>query len=347
MKKHYLIYCIALLLALLSTQANAQTFATAGEYMSFIGKHNQEITKDYLSYTSTVAHSKRARKIENRRKALLQSVNDASKKIAAMPPYNGDKSYRDSTAAFLKLTYHVLNDDYDKILNLEEVAEQSYDAMEAYLLAQDLAQEKSNQAQERLRLVQKAFAATHNVNLIESSGELEKKMELNNQISAYHRVVYLMFFKSFKQEMYLLDAFQKKDINAIEQNNNTLVKYTEESLARLDTMKAFRNDRSLVNACKQAQEFYKSETKETAALVDFMIKDEEFQKIKKAMDAKKPAERTQADVDQFNKAVNEMNKAANTYNSINARLNTNRNKSLENWNKIAQAFLDKHTPHYK
>jgi len=48
-----------------------------------------------------------------------------------MPPWKGDRSYRNSSVAYLKLVYHVFNEDYGKILNLEEIAEQSYDAMEA------------------------------------------------------------------------------------------------------------------------------------------------------------------------------------------------------------------------
>lgn len=325
----------------------AQTFASAGEYMDFIGKQNKEIIDDYLSYRSAVAHSKNARKIENKRKALLQSVKDGTKKVAAMPSYKGDKSYRDSTVAFLKMTYHILNDDYGKIVNLEEVAEQSYDAMEAYFLAQDLANEKSDQSFENLRLVQTNFAYTHGVIISEANkDQLQRKAELNSLISNYHRTLYMLFFKSYKQESYLLEALKNKDINAIEQNNNTLIKYAEEALVKLDTMKAFRNDRSLVAACKQIQEFYKSECKETEALVDFFIKEENFNKIKSSMDAKKASEKTAADIDLYNKAIADLNKAITNFNNLNSRLHNGRSKSLENWNKVSKAFLDKHTPHH-
>jgi hypothetical protein len=246
------------------------------------------------------------------------------------------------------MTYHILNDDYGKIVNLEEVAEQSYDAMEAYFLAQDLANEKSNQSFEILRMVQANFAYTHGVVLTDGNkDQLQRKIELNNLVSNYHRTLYLLFFKSYKQESYLLEALKNKDINAIEQNNNTLIKYTEEALAKLDTMKAFRNDRSLVAACKQIQEFYRSECKETEALVDFFIKEENFKKMKSAMDAKKASEKTKAEIDMYNQAVADLNKAVNHFNNLNSRLHNSRNKSLDHWNKISNAFLDKHTPHHK
>jgi hypothetical protein len=46
-------------------------------------------------------------------------------------PWKGDRSFRDTTVAYLKLLYIVFNEDYGKIVNMEEIAEQSYDAMEA------------------------------------------------------------------------------------------------------------------------------------------------------------------------------------------------------------------------
>ncbi len=39
-----------------------------------------------------------------------------------MPAFKGDKSLRDSTARFLMACFHVLNDGYGKIVNMEEVA---------------------------------------------------------------------------------------------------------------------------------------------------------------------------------------------------------------------------------
>ncbi|MCR6641894.1 MAG: hypothetical protein NVV82_23640 [Sporocytophaga sp.] len=330
----------------LSTRA--QKFTTAGEYMTYMGELNRKITEDYMSYTSAVAHGKSARKVENRRKEIIQSTKDAIKKISVMPPYKDDKALRDSAVSYLKLTQHVLNDDYAKILNMEEIAEQSYDAMEAYLLAQELASEKMNDAGRRLNAIEKEFAAKNNINLIESKDELTTKVEKAQRVNAYQRKVYLIFFKSYKQEAYLLDAIQSKNVNGIEQNKNTLQKYAEQGLATLDTMKAFSNDRTIVNACKQLLEFYKTESKDKIpSLTSFYIKEENYLKIKKAFEAKKESARTKADVDQYNKAVNEFNQSVNEFNATNNSLNDTRNKLIANYNKAVDTFLDKHTPKYK
>jgi hypothetical protein len=323
----------------------AQSYETAGEYMNYISTQFTEIVKDYWSYTSAVGHGKSARKVEGKRKELLATNQDVTRKIQAMPPFKGDKSYRDSMVAYLRKSYHVLNHDYAKIVNMEEISEQSYDAMEAYLLAQDVASEKMSQAGDRLRDTQKAFADKNNIQIVEGESEIGKKLEAAAELNAYHRVVYLIFFKSYKQEAYMLDALNKKNVSAVEQNRNTLLQFSTEGLAKLDTMKGFKGDKSLINACKQMLEFYKSECKDKVGiLTNYFMKEDSFQKTKKAFDAKKPADRKQEDVDQFNKGVEELNKAANEFNTTNTQLGDNRNKLIDNWNKTSQNFLDKYTP---
>lgn len=347
MKNFLPLLLFALLFSGQEGQVNGQNLNSPGEYISFIGSQYSEITKDMLSYMSSVAHSKNARKTENKRKEIIQTNREARKKIAGMPAFQGDKSLRDSAVAFLDLSHHVLNDDYDKIIDMEEVAEQSYDAMEAYLLAQEKASDKMEEAGKRLDIVQKDFAAKYKVDLVEKQDEVSKKMEQASRASKYNRVVYLIFFKSYKQDLYLVDAVSKKNVNGIEQNKNSLLQYADEGLAKLDSLKSFQGDNSLILSCRQALLFYKDEVKKIPTLVGYYIKEENFQKIKKAFDAKKQSDRTQADVDQYNKAANEMNKSINEYNTTNTQLNENRNKVIEGWNKASAAFLAKHTPKYK
>src|SRR5688572_4078637 len=322
----------------LSALAQSQTFASGGEYMNFIGTQYRQITNDFLSYTSAVAHGKNARKIDARRKNLLTTVSDARRNIAKMPAFKGDKSLRDSVNAFLKISYNILNEDYGKIVNLEEVAEQSYDAMEAYFLAQELADKKLTEANQRLTATEKAFAGKYGVNLIEGEDDLSKKILKANQVGEYNRKIYLVFFKNFKQEAYLLDAMQKKDLNAIEQNRNTLAKFSDEGLAKLNKMQPFLNDASLLTACRQVLAFHKEEAAKVPSMTDFYLKETNFNKIKKSFDTTKPADRTQEDVDEYNKAINEINAASTGFNKTNAALTANRTKVIETYNKTAQNF---------
>jgi K+/H+ antiporter YhaU regulatory subunit KhtT len=338
---------LAFLLMLPVSKAKAQTFANGGEYMNFIAGQYHQITDDFLSYTSAVAHGKNARKIDARRKNLLTTVSTARRNVARMPPYKGDKSLRDSVGAFLKISYNILNEDYGKIVNLEEVAEQSYDGMEAYFLAQEIADKKLTEANYRLHGTEKAFAGKNGVDLVEKDDDLSKKILKANQVGDYNRKIYLIFFKNYKQEMYLLDAMQKKDLNAIEQNRNTLAKVSNEGATKLNAIQPFLNDGSLLASCRQVLAFHKEEAAQIPSLTGFYLKEAEFNKIKKSFDTTKPAERTQEDVDTYNAAINDLNTASVSFNKTNATLAASRTKAIENYNKTAKTFLDKHTPHHR
>ena len=127
------------------TLAKAQDFRTPVDYLNFIGKESAAISRNTWNYTKAVAHSKSARRIDASRKALLKSIQNASKKIAGLKNgYKGDTEYRDQLLSYLSISEKYINDEYEKIIDMQEVAEQSYDFMEAYIMARDLVNEKIN-----------------------------------------------------------------------------------------------------------------------------------------------------------------------------------------------------------
>src|ERR1035437_4284377 len=192
-----------LLTVLLLITFNVSNFAqTAGDYLEKVSKEFKDISADMWDYTSAVAHGKSARKVENRRKDVLKSIKDAQTKIKNMGAFEGDKTLKDSVLSYLKLSYNVINYDYAKIVDMEEIAEQSYDAMEAYLLAQEKANEKLNASSDMVDGQYKAFAGLHDIKLIEGDDKIEKKLKIAGQAFKFYNVSYLIFFKSYKQEAY-------------------------------------------------------------------------------------------------------------------------------------------------
>jgi hypothetical protein len=331
-------------LFLFSARPVAQAFENAGDYMDYIYKTNSALTEKYLTYLSAVSHGKSARKVEKRRQEVLTAINDTRFNVMGMPPYKGDRSLKDTTVAYLKMLNYIFNEQYGKIVNMEEIAEQSYDAMEAYLLAQQMAQEKLQEASKKQYDIQKQFAKKNNVNLVESESELETKMKTANLVLKHSNEVYLVFFKCYKQEAYLMDAISRKNLVSIEQNISSLKKFAGEGLEKLKTMNGHNNDPSLITVCIDMMNFYKMEADKSSGLSDYFLKEENFAKLKKQFDSKSGPRRTQQDIDQYNKAVDDTNTAMKDYNKTNNELNKARSSALDNWNKANKKYMDNYMP---
>lgn len=345
MKKFYSLAGIALFLFLINGKITAQDFSDPVAYMSYISKQHQTIAKRFLAYNSASSHSKKVQRIEELKSKLLNEINDSRMNISGMPTFKNDKSYRDSAVAFMKLYYNALNEDYSKIVNMEEIAEQSYDLMEAYLLAKEMVDKKMDDASDALRAEEKKFAAAHNITLISAKDEIDDMMKQVSETGSYYNPVYLIFFKSFKQEAYLLEAVEKKSINGIEQNRNSLLQFSKEGLAKLEKINAFKGDNSLVTNCKRMLEFYvKEATDKIPGISDYLLKQEAFEKMQKEFDKKSSPGKDE--VNTFNKAVKELNNAVNVYNANNNSLNQSRGDLLNNWNNAVDIFFDTHMPTY-
>ncbi len=327
-----------------NSSSKAQVFEDAGQYMDYISKANQDLTLTYLSYISAVAHGKSARKVEKRRFEVLDAIYNTRQMIAGMSPWKGDRTFKDTTVAYLKLLDLIFREDFGKIVNMEEIAEQSYDAMEAYLLAQSKADEKLEEARLKQSAVTKRFAEKNNINLIETDDETSLKGKKASDVTEYHNKLYLVFFKPYKQEMYIIDAAEKKDLVALEQNINSLEKFAAESMEKLKAIDPFNGDASLIAATREAIKYYQSSAKRSRGMTDFFLAQEKFDKLKKAFESKRSSERTQKDVDDYNKGINDINAAVKAYNDLSQQLNKERSAMLNNWNKAANRFMDEHIP---
>ncbi|MEM6806241.1 MAG: hypothetical protein AAF696_32885, partial [Bacteroidota bacterium] len=204
------VFLVALFL-LFSYQGNyAQSFAHAGEYMTHISEQYASFNKELWSYIKASAHGRNAKTIEKKRQTLVGTTRIIQKRIKSMPPYEGDPSLRDSAASYLSLIYHVLNDDYAKIVDMEAIAEQSYDLMEAYILTKEVANQKMDDASKMLSDQQEVFAVNHRVNLVKGkSAKTDELLAKAGEVFNYYNSIYLLFFKSNIQESYVMEAVEK------------------------------------------------------------------------------------------------------------------------------------------
>lgn len=340
---------VFLLLTIIGATLKAQDInSDPGAYMNVMGEAQTTMNKSYMAYISASAHSSRKRKIEKLREQAVESIQYCQNTINNMTPYKGDNSLRKSAITYVDLCYKVFNDDYAHIVNMEDIAEQSYDEMQAYLLLQQATDDTLQVAIKRINKAQQDFADKYQVKLIEEKTELGDKMAATNRLNDYRNKVYLIFYKCNWEDNQLTDFVNQKNVTKIEQVRSALDKYSLEGLAKLDTLHPFDNDASIVNACKQALEFYKSEAETGIPVVtDFFLKQENFDKLKATMDAKSDSQRTQQDVDTYNKAVNDLNAAVNAFNQNNDTMNNARADATNIWNNTEKAFIDTHTPYYK
>jgi hypothetical protein len=231
---------------------------------------------------------------------------------------------------------------------MEEIAERSFDEMEAFLLLQEKTDEKIKEVNETMHEATKVFATKYNVNLIESTDELGSKLEDAGKLNRYRNNIYLIFFKCYWQDGEIIKAMNAGKLTTVEQGRNSLIRFADEGLKSLDTVKGFAGDLSMVNTCKQVLKFYKNMAeKELPKQTDYFLKKENFAKMDKAFQSKSSSERTKESVAAYNKAVDELNTATNTFNNTNNKINNDRNNMLKQWNETEKSFIDAHMPHYK
>jgi len=337
---------ILLLLFAHPVHNNAQAPDGPVDHMNYFNALEENLSKKYLSYMSEVAHGNRARKMEKRRTELLNSVTQAIHEGGKARPYKGDISLREAYKTYWGVLLSVFKEDYHKIVDMEEVAEQSYDGMEAYLLTQEKAKEKLNEAYSKVPMAYEAFALKHGVRLAEGqSTKLSQRLDQAGMVNSYMNTVYLLFFKSYVQEGLMFKAMQANDVNGLEQSKSSLSKFSAEGLLRLDTLRPFKGDGSLKTACRKVLEFQKTEADNAFFLTDYHLKKEAFEKTKKSFDTKLVKNRTQDDIDAYNKAVNDYNMAVKDYNKTSEDLNVAREKVLNNWDITRKRFMDLHVPY--
>lgn len=342
MKKHLLL-TFAVLVAM---TANAQDFKTPVDYLNYIGKETDVISKTTWNYTKAIAHSKSARKIDATRKTLIKSIQNASKKVSNLKNgYNGDTEYRDQLLAYLSISEKFINDDYGKIIDLQEVAEQSYDYMEAYITARDLVNQKINEEVDKLNTNQKLFAKKYNIQITEDNSALGKKMKLSNEVFNYHTQMYLIFFKVSVTDLNLSNAIQKNDLNAIQQNASSLELYANEGLEKLKTIAPYNKDASLINGTKKALEFYKKEAVEmTPKVINFLMLNQKVEDSKASLEKKPEKQKTKQEIDNFNNLVKEVNKEVGEYNKLNSKFFQEKVAVNNSWEQVGADFISKHVP---
>ncbi len=122
-----------------STTSMVPRYSPTTESIGILEKSKDEM----FSYLKAITKGRSARKIENKRQDLLQQIVAEISEIRLVRSYNGDNALKEACIKYLNLQKTILKDDYAKIMDLEELAEKSYDGMEMYLNMQEKANRTS------------------------------------------------------------------------------------------------------------------------------------------------------------------------------------------------------------
>lgn len=339
--KKFSIYFSLVLLSLNFSFAQGTTSAV--DYLNAVGLEFKAIQSATWDYTKSAANNKSARTTNKKRLELVQQIDASIKNVNKLPAFDKKTYLKDSVLSFLRIRKIVIEEDYAKIMDLEDIAESSYDAMEAYIKAKEIANEKMEASSKSTSETYNAFAKENNITILEGNEDkITKQLLIADEVYTHYNEVYLIFFKAYKQEAYLMDALNKGDLAALEQNKVSLSKVSTECLAKLKEVKPFRNtDNTLRSAANDLMVFYQNEADvKFAKLIDYQVKKEAFDKAKKAFEANN--KKTNDDINNYNKLIGELNKASADYNSTNADLNKQRAALLNQWNKSSEGFTAKY-----
>lgn len=337
-----LFFALSILFQFTTNQTLAQSSSL--EYMEDLTSNFKAVKDETYQYLKAITKGKGARKVESKRQALISQLKTAKTQASKKKDFNGDASLKESIENYFNIGYIVLKEDFDKILDMEDISEQSYDAMEAYMMAKEQANKKLDEASEAVQESQKVFCASNNITLLEAEDDKQSlRMKRASNTLSYYNDMYLIFFKVYKQEAYVLDALQRNDISGFDQNNKSLEAEAKAALVKLEKMEAYEGDKSLISAGTEVITFYLREsTKDFATITDFYAKKDAYEKISKNFEEISKKDRTQADIDEINNAGKEYNDAVSKFNKTNEIANKERNAFLNQWNKKVDSFIDKH-----
>ncbi|MEO9965755.1 MAG: hypothetical protein ABJF11_08205 [Reichenbachiella sp.] len=332
---------IAFILLIINFDSTAQESPV--EYMSRLGENYKQISKDTWDYMKQASRGRNAGKIEKRRMELASTLKSAEYRASQMKAYKGDHSLRNSVKTYLHYSYLIINSDYKNIVDLEQIAEQSYDDMEAYLMAKEAVDIKMDTIYQAMKSSEEAFAIKHNINLVESESRLSRKLTNISSLNKYYNKIYLIYFKSSWYEKKMVEALSTGKVSDIEQYRLSLELTSKEGKEELKAVGLYRGDRKLKDACHFMLDFYQNEaSKYMPGQVDFYVKGEKMQATAKSFESKDQKSLTQKDVDEYNNSINEYNASIESFNKTNDYLNKERQKKFEAFNKSISAFFSQY-----
>lgn len=334
----YLVFFLALMPFLSSAQEDSPL-----TYMENINKAYKPVLTRQFDFARALAQGQSRDFVEKQRKVLLNEIRDSRIDIKNMPRYKGNAGLRDSTVAFLDVTFNLVSEDYARIVQLEPLAENGPEEMESFLMAQQVAYSRSSAAARGLKQAEEEFADQFGVRLVDSDDKFAKKLEELNRTFKYYNKIYLIFFKAYNQELSLFDAIETQKLDRMITEKRKLEVTANEGLSKLDKIGSYQGDKSLRTAARANLEFYRNESGvQLSQVIDYYEELETLRKLKAGLNEQgisreERLRRTRL----YNDQVQKVNESTPDLNVMNEELNNERARYLAQWNRVSEGFLQK------
>lgn len=268
------------------TSVSAQESSGAVAYLEQINAEHNAVTTKNLEYIQYSVHVEDYYEVEKKRQEVLAQMDESINATKAMPAFQGNFGLRDELLATIKSYRESFAMEFNELNLLKKESKESYEAMEAYLNAQDAAEKKLGLVSQHFYAAQKTFAKEYRIRLIEA--EENSEVEQINQVNAYYRAIFLKYFKVSKHNAIFMDALSREDPKEMERARIQLSNDADAALLVLRKMPDFRGDVAYRDAAIELISFFDK------------LADDGFKKITFIQRKK---ELTQEDVDTFNGVI--------------------------------------------
>jgi hypothetical protein len=327
-----------------STATSSQRTLEAVKYHQSLTLLFPELKMASFYYLTAVTKTRRVRSIEKNRQNLLKVIQKNQAHIKTNPPLYNDATLRTELTRYLDMLYIVMKEDFDKILDMEDIKAQTYDEDEAHQLALDLAFEKLENCRTFLTKADETFFALYGIKVDNTKDKITEKIEQANNAIKYYNPIYRVFFKVNREYSYTQLALAKKDLAELQQHAAALPVLAEDGIEKLKSLNGYMGDDELLKTVIEILKFYKSEGLVTIpANIAFFLKVEAFQNAQKKMESIRPESRTKSDIDIYNKSLDSYNTSVKEINQLNTSSNKKHNNYIDKWKKTVDTFFDVHS----
>ncbi|MGF1533447.1 MAG: hypothetical protein ACFCUI_07075 [Bernardetiaceae bacterium] len=287
-------------------------------YNNFLAEQMNDVATSNLVYIAHSVHSEDLNLTEKKRQEVLQEIERARQIIQVKEPYTKGEAVKAESLAVLDMYREAFALDFKQINVLKTSSKETYEAMKAYLAAQDAAEDKLHKAADRFAKARQKYLKAHELTATEQQKDpLEAQIKTMGAANRYIRQVFLTYFRVFRQDINLSEALQKGEKNKLEGYRLELIKAAEQALQELGKMEGFEGDYNLLNQTTDLIRFYRD------------LGNQQFKDISRISQLEDSA-LTQADVDTFNEAVRQYNEILPAF--------------VERFHEAQNALRRKHTP---